>query len=519
MASQQMGLEGPDLEAGVALADLPEAEPFLGYAGSDPVVLVRRGTDVLGIGAECTHYGGPLAEGLVVGETIRCPWHHACFSIRTGEALGAPALNPLPRWRVDVRDGRAYVRGREEAEPLATFGRRASGPESVVIVGAGAAGTAAAETLRREGYEGAITLIDPDPDAPYDRPNLSKDYLAGNAPDEWLPLRPAHFYAEHHIDRVVAGVDSVNVQERSVQLTDGRVLRFGALLLATGAVPMRLEIPGADLPHVHMLRSLADCRAVMADAEEARRVVVLGASFIGMEAAASLRSRGLAVTVVAPDVVPFQRTLGAEVGRALQATHEEHGVEFRLGRRAAEVQTGAVRLDDGSELPADLVVVGIGVKPDTRLAEAAWLRVDDGVIVDQWLETSSPGVFAAGDIARYPDPYSGQQIRVEHWVVAQRQGQAAALNILGRDLPFVDAPFFWTRQWDFGISYVGHAPQWDEVRVEGDLAVRDATVRYLSGETVRALATVGRDLESLEAEAAMVSAAIGEIAALSLAPR
>jgi 3-phenylpropionate/trans-cinnamate dioxygenase ferredoxin reductase subunit len=501
MTSEQTTTEGPNLEQGVALSELPQGKPFLGQAAGDPVVLVRLGTGVKAIGAACTHYGGPLAEGLVVGDTLRCPWHHACFSLTTGEALGAPALNPVACFRVDVRDGRAYVRGKKESEPLSSHGRRAAGPESVVIIGAGAAGSAAAEMLRREGYGGPITLVDVEAGAPYDRPNLSKDYLAGDAPEEWIPLRPLGFHAEHGIERETSAAATVDVRARTVQLSDGRALPFGALLLATGAVPVRLHVPGSELPHVRVLRSLADSRAIIAAVGSARRVVVLGASFIGMECAASLRSRGAEVTVVAPESVPFQRTLGDEVGRALRATHEAHGVEFRMGLAATRIDPKSVRLSDGSDVPADLVIMGVGVRPDVRVAEGAGLEVENGVLVNDRLQTSAPGVFAAGDIARYP--YRGERIRVEHWVAAQRQGQAAARNILGSTAPFVDPPFFWTKQWDFGLRYVGYAAQWTDARVDGDLGARDASIRYFRGDQLLACATVGRDLESLQVEAGM----------------
>jgi apoptosis-inducing factor 3 len=506
MASDHSTVEGPELEAGVDLAELPEGEPYPVRVGGEAVVLVRRGSEVMAIGGSCTHYGGPLAEGLVVGETIRCPWHHACFSLRTGEAVGAPALNPVSRYELEIRGGRVYPKAKVDVAPLDSLGREVSGPESVAIIGAGAAGSAAAEMLRREGYGGRITLVDPEGPAPYDRPNLSKDYLAGNAPEEWIPLRPDGFHEEQGIERVRVAAEAIDTAARTVRLADGRDLPFGALLLATGATPVRLRIPGADLPHVHVLRSLEDCRAIIAGIENASRAVVLGASFIGMEVAAALRARGLEVTVVAPEDVPFQRTLGEEVGNVLRETHEANGVEFRLGRTGASIDGQSVRLDDGSELPADLVIVGVGVRPDTQLAAAAGLRVEDGVIVNERLETSAPGVFAAGDIARYPDPRGGDPIRVEHWVAAQRQGQAAARNILGRAAPFIDPPFFWTRQWDFGLNYVGHASKWDEVQVEGDLRGGDATVRFLDAGQLRAVASVGRDLESLRAEAAMVAA-------------
>jgi NADPH-dependent 2,4-dienoyl-CoA reductase/sulfur reductase-like enzyme/nitrite reductase/ring-hydroxylating ferredoxin subunit len=509
MSAERAQPEGVDLRSGVALGDLAEGEPFLGHIDEQSVVLVRRGEEVLAIGGTCTHYGGPLAEGLVVGETIRCPWHHACFSLQTGEALGAPALNPVPRFRVEVRDGIAHVQAAEQADPLESFGRQVEGPESVVIVGAGAAGSAAAEMLRREGYGGRISLVDPDIEAPYDRPNLSKDYLAGSAPEEWIPLRPLGFYPEHRVERINARVESIGLAEKSVQLTTGVNLRFGALLLATGAVPVRLDIPGADLPHVRTLRSLADSRAIIADAEAGRRAVVLGASFIGMEVAASLGSRGVRVAVVAPESVPFERTLGEALGGVLRSAHEASGVKFHLGETATEIRPDRVILTSGVELPAELVIVGVGVRPDTSLAEVAGLRVENGVLVNEFLETSAPGVFAAGDIARYPDPDSGLPVRVEHWAAAQRQGQAAARNILGKRKPFTDPPFFWTRQWDVGISYVGNAGRWQEVRVDGDLSGGDGAVRYLRDGQVQAVATVGRDLENLLAEVELESRAGG----------
>lgn len=500
--------EGPDLGQGVALTSLREGVPFRGRFDGEAVVLVRGGETVHAIGGTCTHYGGPLAEGLVVGETIRCPWHHACFSLRTGEALGAPALNPVPCFRVETVDGMVRVTAKDELGPLEPTGTPETRPESVVIVGAGAAGSAAAEMLRREGYTGPITLIDGEAAAPYDRPNLSKDYLAGNAPEEWIPLRPGGFYTEHGIDRIVEEVRSLDLEGRNVTTTSGRTIGFGALLLATGATPIRLRIPGSDLPHVRVLRSWDDARAIIERAESGGRAVVLGASFIGMEVAASLSGRGMRVTVVAPEEVPFERSLGPELGRVLLETHERNGVTFLLGRTAVEVGPKSVRTSDGIEVPAELVVAGIGVRPNTGLAEAAGLEVENGVVVDGRLETSVPGIFAAGDIARYPDPLTGEMIRVEHWVAAQRQGQAVARSILGHQETFAHPPFFWTHQWDVVVDYVGHATSWDEIHVEGELSAGDAAIRYVKEGGERAVATIGRDLESLRVEAAMESVAV-----------
>lgn len=502
MAGGTQELHGPDLSDGVALAQLTDGEPFVGHLDGEQVLLYRDGDDVSAIGATCTHYGGPLGDGLVKDGTVRCPWHHACFSLKTGEATGAPALNPVPRWDVEVRDGRVTLGEKREYDPLDARGRTADAQEPVVIIGAGAAGSAAAEMLRREGYEGRIIMIDPDEAAPYDRPNLSKDYLAGNAPEEWIPLRPDGFYAEHGIDRIADRAEAIDAGARTVRLGSGDTVEYGALLLATGGVPRTLRVPGADRSHIHTLRSLADTRTVIDAAESASTAVVVGASFIGMEVAASLRARELDVTVVAPETVPFETTLGAELGEAIRAAHEDNGVVFHLGTTAAEITDEAVVLEDGSELPADLVVIGVGVVADTALAESAGLDTDDGVLVDERLRSSDPRIFVAGDIARFPDPRTGDPVRIEHWVVAQRQGQAAAKNIVGKDEPFRDVPFFWTHQFDVSVAYVGHAPDWDETEVDGDPR-SDAAVRYLRDRRLAALATVGRPRLSLETTARM----------------
>jgi len=501
--------DGPDLAKGVPLAELADGGTVLGQVGGEAVLLVRQGGELFAVAASCTHYGGPLAEGLVVGDTVRCPWHHACFDLRTGRPVQAPALNDLKCWRVEERDGRAFVREeRPAAEPpkLAAAGL----PDSVVIVGGGAAGNAAAETLRREGYQGPITLFSADRSQPYDRPNLSKDYLAGAAPPEWIPLRSDAFYAEHRIDvRTDARVVEIDPTQKTVTLSDGGRAGYGALLLATGSEPVRLAVPGAEAPHVHLLRTLADCEALIARAESARRCVVVGASFIGLEVAASLRARGLEVHVVAPEARPMERILGPELGEMVKALHEAHDVVFHLGATLAEIGEARVRLSTGEELAADLVVVGVGVRPMTALAEKAGLAVDRGVSVDAFLQTSAPGVYAAGDIARWPDHASGDRIRVEHWVVAERQGQVAARNILGQGRRFVAAPFFWSQHYDTVISYVGHAETWDRLEVDGDPAAHDCTVAYWRGGRRLAVATVGRDLESLRAEVALEQEALG----------
>ena len=507
MAGSDTKLTGPDLTAGVDANALQPGEKLLGHANGEAVLLARIGDDYTAIGATCTHYGGPLAEGAIVGDTVRCPWHHACFSLRTGEALAAPALNAVACWRVERRGERVVVTQKVERDPLAPTYPKATPPtasvRNVVIVGAGAAGTAAAEMLRRCGFDGRVVIVDDDGDAPYDRPNLSKDYLAGNAPEEWIPLRPPGFHEEHRIEIVRGRAARIDVQGRRLEIDGHDVLSYDALLLATGAEPVHLDLPGADSPHVHYLRSLADSRRIIAAAKSARHAVVIGGSFIGLETAASLRARELEVHVVAPESVPLERVMGRELGDFIRTLHEEKGVHFHLGRKPARIEQSVVMLDDGTSLAADLVVIGVGVRPRLTLAEQAGLALDRGVVVDEYLRTSAEGIYAAGDIARWPDPHTGERIRVEHWVVAERMGQAAARNILGLRERFDDVPFFWSAHYDVSINYVGHAERWDATRVDGDAAKHDVAVRFDRGGKPLALATIFRDGESLEFEVKM----------------
>jgi NADPH-dependent 2,4-dienoyl-CoA reductase/sulfur reductase-like enzyme/nitrite reductase/ring-hydroxylating ferredoxin subunit len=504
--SEQSKPKGPDLTQGVAIDTIADGGMVGGHVGEDAVLLARIGEEFFAIGATCSHYGGPLAEGLLAGDTVRCPWHHACFGLRSGEAVKAPAFNPMPRWRVEKSNGKVYVH--EKIEPAAKRPARARAasdkPGRMVIVGGGAAGFSAAEMLRREGFDGSLALISSDDAPPYDRPNCSKDYLAGNAPEEWMPLRPDDYYQQQSIDlQLRAEVKEIDPQARQVTLGDGRSIPFDKLLLATGTEPVRLNIPGADQPHVHLLRSLSDSRAIIAKAKEARRAVVIGASFIGLEVAAALRAREIEVHVVALERRPLERVLGPEYGDFIRSLHEEHGVIFHLEETASAIDGGNVRLKGGATLAADLVVVGIGVRPRVQLAERAGLKTDRGVAVNEYLETGAPGIFAAGDIARWPDPHTGDNLRIEHWVVAERQGQTAARNMLGQRQPFTDVPFFWSQHYDVPINYIGHAEKWDALDIEGDIKARDCLVRYRRNGKVLAVASIFRDVENLREEVAM----------------
>ncbi|HLN38597.1 MAG TPA: FAD-dependent oxidoreductase [Xanthobacteraceae bacterium] len=508
MAQEQTPPSGPDLTKGVALGDFKD-DKLLGHVGDEEVLLVRSGGEIFAVGAHCSHYHGPLAEGLVTGVSVRCPWHHACFDLRSGEAERAPALSPIDCWTVEARGGRIFVTQKRDQPKPRAMAAKADTPNKIVIVGGGAAGFAAAEMLRRRGFGGSIVMVSNDAAPPVDRPNLSKDYLAGSAPEDWLPLRPDDFYGQSKIDlRLNTEVTAIDAKQHQIRCANGTSLAYDRLLLATGAEPVRLPVPAADLPHVHTLRSLADCRAIIADAKSAKRVLVIGASFIGLEAAAALRSRGLEVHVVAPEARPMERVLGPQLGDFIRALHEEHGVVFHLGETVTAFDGRRATLKGGGTLETDVVVVGVGVRPRLALAEHAGLTMDRGVVVDAYLRSSAPDVYAAGDIARWPDPHSGAAIRVEHWVVAERQGQTAARNMLGAQEPFDAVPFFWSQHYDVPINYVGHAEQWDEIAIDGSVAAKDCVVRYKSKGRVLAVASIYRDLDSLKAELAMEQGAV-----------
>jgi NADPH-dependent 2,4-dienoyl-CoA reductase/sulfur reductase-like enzyme/nitrite reductase/ring-hydroxylating ferredoxin subunit len=496
-------LPGPDLRAGVDFGSLAENSPLLGHVDNEAVILVRRGEQVFAIGATCTHYSGPLADGLVVGDTIRCPWHHARFDLRTGAAIGAPALSPVSCYTVQREGGRVKAGKKCESASRLQLGRT---PASVAIIGAGAAGAACAEMLRAKGYEGPITLVGDEEPGPVDRPNLSKDYLAGNAPEEWIPLRTLEYYQSIHVELLTNDpADRIDTADKTITVRSGRVINYGDLLVATGAEPRSLSIEGVDLPHVFRLRTLADSKAIIARAAQVKQAVAIGAGFIGLEVAASLRHRGLDVTVVGQEKIPLERVLGKELGEFVRRLHEQNGVHFRSGDSPRIIRKDRVELASGQSVEAGLVVLGVGVTPRTALAEKAGLTVDNGIVVDENLRTSAPDVYAAGDVARYPDPISGERVRIEHWVVAERQGQAVARTMLGIGGPFREAPFFWSQHYDVAINYVGHVPAWDAVELRGDLEGRNAAAIYRSKGRTLAVATIGRDRESLAAEVALES--------------
>lgn len=513
----QQELEGPDLTQGISLDDLSDGAILTGHANGEPVVVVRTGGEVFALDANCTHYGVPLGGGIVVDGTIRCPAHHSRFDLRTGQAVAAPALRQTRCWNAEVRDGRVFVTGKREAAPAAAAASSADAPRSVVIIGAGAAGSACAEMLRRLGFAGTVTMIDATADGPVDRPNLSKDYLAGNAPEEWIPLFPPEWYAENRVDLVLGSrANAIDVEARRVRLMNGKTYDYDALLIATGSEPVRLPVSQREVPHLFYLRTLADSRAIIKAAEGAKKAVVVGSSFIGLEVAASLRARGLDVDVVSQEPLPLANVLGPELGWAIQRLHQDHGVTFHLKDGVAGIGGKTVALKSGPTLEADLVVVGIGVRPGIALGQWAGLKVEGGIVVDEYLQTSAPGIWAAGDVCRWPDPWTGQRIRSEHWVVGQRQGQTAARNMLGMREAFNAAPFFWSAHYDVTISYVGHAEKWDAIELDGEPREHDCTAVYRKNGKPLAIATIARDRASLRAEAGIEA---GDLAAVEAAIR
>jgi NADPH-dependent 2,4-dienoyl-CoA reductase/sulfur reductase-like enzyme/nitrite reductase/ring-hydroxylating ferredoxin subunit len=483
--------------------ELKDGEMKQVSAGGTDILLARVDGKHHAVGAHCPHYGAPLAEGALCGERIICPWHHACFNATTGDLEEPPALDSLPCYEVRVEGESVIVSLPHEVTdrrtPVMTKRNASADARTFVILGGGAAGYTAAQTLREDGFQGRILMITREDRLPYDRPNLSKDYLQGNAESQWMPLRADEFYAEHDIEVMLEKeVVRVDAARKRITFKDGDTLTFDSLLVATGGTPRLLNIPGSELKNIFVLRSFSDTDAIIKAAQNASRALVIGASFIGMEAASSLRERKLSVTVVAPDHVPFEKTLGPEIGKLLQQVHEAHGVQFKLGASATRFEgDGAVKtvvLDSGERIEADLVIVGVGVRPATSFLEGVQLHKDGGVFVDKHL-LAADGVYAAGDIAYFPSPLTNERQRIEHWRTAQQQGRVAAHNMAGKIVEYDGVPFFWTRQFDVGLLYAGHASSWDEIIYEGEVRSQDFLAFYVKDERVLAVAGMNHDRE------------------------
>lgn len=495
--------KGPDFTQGVASSDLAPGAMLRGTVDGAPVILVRSEAGLRAFSAKCTHLGAMLDTGLLAGGEIRCPWHHARFSADTGEALAAPAFAPLGCYRVEERDGRITVGPKSESAPPAP---KPQAPERIVILGAGAAGFACAFELARHGVGSQVTLIGEEADSPYDRTFCSKQYLAGKKERDGVRLRETAFLRESGVElRMGERVAAIDATGRNVRLESGEALGFDALVIATGASPQRLDTPGFERDNVFVLRSLADADRIIASASKGKRALVVGSSFIGLEAAASLRGRGLEVDVVAPSAVPMRKVLGEEVGAMVRAIHEENGVRFHTGK-VRSYDGATALLEDGTSLPADFVVLGLGVSPRVDLAAEAGLDLASkeeggGIRVDARLETSQTGIFAAGDVANLPKRTGEGRQRIEHWVHAERQGQHVARVLLGHGQRFEDVPFFWTAHFGTSLRYVGHADEIADARMDGSTEARDFALRLTDRQGGEALVTAKRDKVALQVEA------------------
>lgn len=483
------------------LDELGDGEMKQVTVDSVDVLLCKVDGSVTALGAHCPHYGAPLETGILSGHRIVCPWHHACFDARTGALLEPPSRDALASYPVRIDGDKVKIRLPENTEGSQTPKMATHSPDrdgrTYVIIGGGAAANAAAQAMREAEFRGQIIMLTAENRAPYDRPNLSKDYLQGQAEDEWMPLRDSAFYDKHDIEiRHEATVVKVDPASKSVHLRGGEKLNYDRLLIASGGEARQLDVPGAKLKNIFTLRSFDDADLIITACEQASQAVVIGASFIGMEVAHSLRVREIPVTVVAPESVPFERVFGKAVGRLFQKQHEKAGVDFKLGagvkKFTGKQQVSAVELDSGERLDADLVIVGIGVRPATDFLQKLPRNDDGSLDVDDRFRVATD-IYAAGDIARFDDWRTGGRVRIEHWRTAEQQGRVAGFNMAGRDVSFRGVPFFWSAQADLNFRYVGHAQSWDEEITLGDVDSGDFIVLYIKNGEVLAAAGHKRD--------------------------
>ena len=479
--------------------------PITVELGDTKILLVRDGQAVRAFSATCPHAGAPLEEGAVCDGRIICPWHKAQFQLSDGALLEPPALDPLTRYPVRVENGAVLV----SADPMPPQARAtapaAADPRTMLILGAGAAGTAAACALREFGFAGRVVMVGSEPGDPYDRTALSKFVLQGTMPPDKAPkLRDAGFYEAHRIERHHGEAAALDRARRAVSLKDdGATLGYDRLLIATGGVPQRPDIPGADLPHVHTLRAREDAAAILAGLRDeadgkaggaAGPVVIMGGSFIGLEAASALREQDVDVSVVSPQDIPFEKQVGSRIGGMFRRLHERHGVRWLGGRKVARIEPDRVVLDDGQQVPARLVLLGIGITPATGFAAGLEQTEDGGIVVDAAMRAAED-VFAAGDIARFPLGDLTRQ-RIEHWRVAQQHARIAAAGMLGQAPPAPLAPFFWTYHYGKRYEYIGHPTQFDQVHVDGDLEAGDFLARLCHDDSLVGVFACGREAQT-----------------------
>ena len=457
-------------------------------------------------GAFCTHYGAPLAKGVICNERIVCPWHNACFNAIAGQQLEPPGLDSLATFDTRVEGENILVKLPENISQQRTGEMTNYDPQKdervFIVLGAGAAGMNAVETLRQKGFQGEIILVSESTYLPYDRTKLSKGYLQGDTNEDSLPLRDCEFYKRHDIELLFGlAVIKVDVSSKSITFEDDSTLSYDSLLIATGGRARELDVPGANLNNIFTIRKPEDVNSILNAVKSAQKAVVIGSSFIGMEAAASLVQQGLEVTVVSPDDVPFQKILGQKLGKMFQKIHETKGVIFKSGTKVTKFsgnnQVEYAILEDGSKIPVDIAVVGIGVELNTYYLENIQLNEkDNSISVNKYLQTEIKDVYAAGDLASFPYAPMGEHTRIEHWRLAAQQGRIAATNMLNKERTADRiVPFFWSGQYDLKLRYVGHAEQWSEIFIDGNLDSPEFLAFYLLNSQVMAVAGINRDKE------------------------
>jgi NADPH-dependent 2,4-dienoyl-CoA reductase/sulfur reductase-like enzyme/nitrite reductase/ring-hydroxylating ferredoxin subunit len=471
------------------------------------ILLVRDGDTVHAYGADCPHAGGPLEQGAICGGKIICPWHKAAFDVATGDVLEPPALLSLDRYPVVVNGDDIMVTPQKISRQIPA--QNAQEPHYVVI-GAGAAGTAACVALRERGFAGRITLVGDEAHAPYDRTALSKFVPSREmAPSDVPPLLPSGWLEAHGIERIVARVERLDVRAKTLHVETGDTLTYDTALLATGSVPQIPHVPGRELGGVHVLRSLDDAIALvdaitlvdeLSDDEHEVRVAILGSSFIGLETASALRKRRLPVSVISPEKLPFEKQFGERVGAMFRALHERYGVVFHLDAKVASLEgdegnVHEVMLENGEHIAADIVLSGTGVAPATGFVEGLPLQQDGGVIVNAGMQ-AAPGLYAAGDIAAFSLHENQEPVRIEHWRVAQQHARIAAENMCGARNRYQGVPYFWTYHYGKRFEYLGHASEWDDIVIDGDLDQQQFVALYVKNGKVAAVLACEREAQT-----------------------
>lgn len=491
--------------------DIKDGEMKAFTIDDNKILLSKVGGKFYATGASCPHYGAPLEKGVLSGERVVCPWHHAAYNVLNGDLLEPPSRNALASFDVEVRGDDIYVTIPEKFSgsrmPEMT-GQDSSGDKrTFVIIGAGAAGSSAAEALRHNGFKGRIRMLTFEDRLPYDRPNLSKEYLQGDAKEEWMPLRPEDFYEKHKIELTrKAEVIGIDKDKKEVLLKDAEAIKYDRLLITSGGKARMLDIPGMNLKNVFTLRTFDDTDEIINALDGSQRAVIIGASFIGLETAFSMLRRKLHVTVIAPESTPFEHIFGKEIGEFFKKKHEDAGTVFKLGNTAKSIEgkdkVESVILENGEKIKADLVIVGVGVKPETGFLKNLKLESDGSLAVDEYFYHGND-IYAAGDIARFPYWYSEEKIRIEHWRTSEQEGRHAGSNMVGNKEPFKSIPFFWTSQVGIQFRYVGYVREWDDIIIEGDIARGSFIAFFVKNGKVHAAAGVKYDKEIAAVEELM----------------